>query len=139
MNRRTVLISLGGAATAGLAGCLASGGRCSGEEYDVGMGDSAFEPERVTVSVGDTVRWLNTSGRAHTVTAYDDGQPEGADYFASGDFESEAAAREGWKDGEGAIYTCDPYEHTFETPGEHHYVCIPHERAGMKGTVVVEK
>ena len=30
------------------------------------------------------------------------------------------------------------YVHTFETTGEHAYVCIPHEAAGMEGTVVVD-
>lgn len=139
MNRRRVLASLGGAAAAGLAGCIASGGPCGGEEFDVGMSDSAFDPEQITVSAGDTVRWLNTTDRAHTVTAYGSGLPDGADFFASGGFESTPAARDGWDDGEGAIYPCESFEHTFETPGEYPYFCIPHEGMGMVGTVVVEE
>jgi plastocyanin len=136
MKRRRVLVAFAGAA--GLPGCLGLGGRCSGAEYDVGMSDSAFDPEALTVAVGDTVRWVNTSGRAHTVTAYGSKLPDGATFFASGDFETTPAAREGWSDGEGGIHSCDAYEHTFETAGEYTYVCIPHERAGMTGRIVVE-
>lgn len=139
MRRRDVLAGLGVAATTGLAGCgsvLGSG--CGGGDYDVGMSASAFEPQTVTVEVGDTVVWKNTSQRSHTVTAYGSELPEGAEFFASGGYDSTAAAREGWRSNEGAIFTCETYEHTFETPGEHPYFCIPHERQGMVGTVVVE-
>jgi plastocyanin len=38
----------------------------------------------------------------------------------------------------GAIRTGETYRHTFETSGTHSYFCIPHERAGMVGRVVVE-
>jgi plastocyanin len=141
MNRRTVLAS-GALATAGaLSGCLAVFNSASGDgdDYDVGMGDSVFEPVTITVSVGDAVVWKNTSGRAHTVTAYDDGQPDGAAYFASGGFDDEQAARDAWSRGAGGIVSGDIYEHTFETPGEHKYYCIPHERMGMAGVVVVEE
>ena len=141
MNRRTFLATGAVAGVAGLSGCLAvfnDAGRNS-EDYDVGMADSAYEPAEVTVAVGDTVVWKNTSGRAHTVTAYDSGVPEGAEYFASGGFEDEGAARDAWKRGAGGIVSGETYEHTFETPGEYAYVCIPHERQAMTGTVVVEQ
>jgi len=143
MRRREVLAGLGVAATAGLAGCgsvlgSGSGSGCGGDDYDVGMSASAFEPRVVTVEVGDTVVWKNTTQRAHTVTAYEAELPEGADFFASGGYESTDAARDGWLQNGGAIYTCDTYEHTFEVAGEYPYFCVPHERAGMVGTVVVE-
>jgi len=137
MERRRLLAALGGAASAGLAGCLGLVAGGDGD-HDVGMSDSAFTPERYTVSAGDTVVWKNTSGRAHSVTAYGGGLPEGAAFFASGGFESTQAAREGWGAGEGHVFTGETFAHTFETPGEHPYFCIPHERAGMRGTVVVE-
>jgi plastocyanin len=35
------------------------------------------------------------------------------------------------------MYEGDDFTHTFETVGEYAYFCIPHERAGMVGTVVV--
>lgn len=140
MNRRSVLASGALALSGALSGCLAVFNSASGEgsDYDVGMADSAFEPSEVTVSVGETVVWKNTSGRAHTVTAYDSGIPESGRYFASGGFEDEQAARDAWQRGAGGIVSGDTYEHTFQTEGEFEYVCIPHERQGMVGSVVVE-
>jgi plastocyanin len=140
MRRRDVLAGLSVAATAGLAGCGGVfGSGCGGDDFDVGMSESAYDPATVTVEVGDTVLWRNTSQRAHTVTGYDTDFPEGAAFFASGGYDSTAAARDAWRDNGGAIYTCEDSEHTFETAGEFPYFCIPHERAGMVGTVVVEK
>jgi plastocyanin len=98
----------------------------------------AFDPETVEVSQGDTVAWVYAGGEPHSVTAYSDGIPEDADYWASGGFSSEQEAREGWENGEGAVTEGTYYEHTFETTGTHEYVCIPHEAAGMVGEVVVE-
>ncbi len=37
-----------------------------------------FEPEALTISVNETVTFVNESGDAHTVTAYEDALPEGA-------------------------------------------------------------
>lgn len=140
ISRRTVLGVLAGASAASLAGCTALGGSgCANETHDVGMTDSAFDPPELTVSVGDTVTWLNTSGRAHTVTAYDNAIPEAADFFASGDFDSTEAARDAWGNGGGSIFSCESYEHTFEVPGTFNYFCIPHERVGMTGRIIVEE
>lgn len=139
MRRRELLAGLSGAATVGLAGCggvLGSG--CGWGEFDVGMTANAFDPRDVTVAVGDTVVWKNTSQRAHTVTAYGSQLPEGAAFFASGGYDSTEVARDAWRNSGGAIYSCETYEHTFETAGEFPYFCIPHERTGMVGTVVVE-
>ncbi|MFB6072693.1 MAG: DUF5059 domain-containing protein [Halobacterium sp.] len=99
----------------------------------------AFEPAELTVSVGDTVAWKHAGGEPHTVTARGGELPDGAAYWASGGFDSEQAAREGWKHGKGAVQAGQSYVHTFETAGEHAYVCIPHENLGMTGTVVVEE
>lgn len=88
-----------------------------------------YTPDTVRVSVGETVRWENSSIITHTVTADPaeatvDGSvqlPDGADPFDSG--------------------TMDPdetFEHTFETPGTYQYFCIPHEGAKMYGWVIVE-
>lgn len=110
-----------------------------GDDYDVGMTASAFRPYDITVSVGDEVVWENTSTRAHTVTAYDGGLPEGAAYFATGGYESEQAARDAWDGRNGAITSGESYRHTFEVPGTYAYFCIPHERGGMTGSVTVEE
>jgi len=135
MRRRQVLAALGGGLSAGVAGCLGGG---SGEEFDVGMSVNAFQPAAVTVTVGSSVVWRNTSGRRHTVTAYEDPLPEGATYFATGGYDSEAAARAAWDDDlAGGVDPGETYGHTFRTVGTVPYVCIPHERDGMVGTVEV--
>ena len=107
-------------------------------DHVVDMTAVAYEPETVEVAQGDTVAWVYSAGEPHTVTAYADGIPEDTDYWASGDFSSEQAAREGWENGEGAVQDGEYYERTFETTGTHEYFCIPHEAAGMVGEVVVE-
>ncbi|WP_336336865.1 DUF5059 domain-containing protein [Haloarcula brevis] len=108
-------------------------------DHVVDMEAVAYAPEELTVSVGDTVAWEHVGGEPHSVTAVESDLPEGATYWASGGFESDSAAREEWENGEGAVQSGQSYVHTFETAGEHAYVCIPHEAAGMVGTVVVEE
>lgn len=138
MDRRAFLGGVGVAASLGLAGCLA-GGTDEGE-YDVGMSSAAFEPNRIEVTAGETVVWRNTNSRAHTVTAYESGIPEGAEYFASGGYGSERESRDAFFESfGGAIASRDTYEHTFAVPGQYDYFCIPHERGGMVGTVVVRE
>lgn len=137
MNRRTFLATAGTAAAVGLAGCSVTGsGNLSESEYDVGMVHNAFQPVEYEVAVGETVVWGNVGSRGHSVTAYGNQIPEEATYFASGGADSQQAAVENWP-GQGNIQPGETYEHTFETPGEHGYYCIPHEAAGMKGTIVV--
>lgn len=140
MDRRAYLRAVGGLSTVGLAGCAGLAADQSGgsREYDVGMSTVAFRPEVVEVAVGETVVWKNTSSHAHTVTAYESLIPEDAAFFASGGFETEQAARDGWiGKTEGAMYQGDEFEHTFDVPGEYPYFCVPHEKSGMVGTVVV--
>ena len=136
MRRRRVLTALGTAFAAGGAGCAAVGK--SGVDGDVGMTAVAFEPATITVDAGEEVVWYNNSARAHSITAYEGGIPEDADYFATGDYDSEAAAREAWDGMHGAITNGQQYAHTFDVPGTYNYFCIPHERGGMVGQVVVE-
>jgi len=140
MKRRTYLAALGASGAAGLSGCaglLGADAPCEGEDCDVGMTGNSFVPRDIEVAVGDTVRWRNTSARAHTVTAYESSLPDSAAFFASGGFESEAAAVEAWSNRDGALESEGTYEHTFEVPGTYQYYCIPHEAAGMVGTVEV--
>jgi plastocyanin len=88
-----------------------------------------FLPDTVRVTVGERVRWRNTSDIVHTVTA-DPARaelqgsvrlPEGAPGFDSGDM----------RPGEEFVYV-------FQHAGEYVYFCVPHERAGMIGVVRVE-
>ncbi|SFR94534.1 Plastocyanin [Halomicrobium zhouii] len=140
MDRRAYLRAVGGLSTVGLAGCsgLVAEQGTGNQSYDVGMSSSAFRPARIEIDPGETVVWRNTSSHAHTVTAYEESIPEDATYFASGGFDNQSDAETGWIEGtNGALYQGDEYEWTFEVPGEHHYFCVPHEQAGMAGTVTV--
>ena len=88
-----------------------------------------FAPDELTITVGDTVEWRNTSIMDHTVTAdpqlADDPDnvrlPVGAEPFNSGSIDP------------GGIY-----RRTFTVPGEYRYFCIPHEGKGMVATLIVQ-
>jgi len=137
MDRRSFLRTAGAAGIGTvLAGCPV-GGATSGD-HDVGMSTRKFDPAKLEVPPGTTVVWKNTSSHAHSVTAYEGQLPDGAEYWASGGFDSQAAAEDGWTDGlEGGLSQGQTYERTFEVVGTHHYYCIPHEASGMKGRIVV--
>jgi plastocyanin len=87
-----------------------------------------YKPEKVTVKVGDTIEWKNTSLITHTVTAdpafaRDRSHvllPAGVAPFNSGEMPRHATFR-----------------YTFTVPGLYRYFCIPHEKMGMVGEVVV--
>lgn len=135
MDRRGFLAGAGTAAAIAAAGCLSA----FDDGYDIGMTADEFRPESYTIEVGETVVWENTSTRAHTVTAYGNAIPEDAEYFATGGYATEQDARDAWHaEGGGRIDHGEQYSHTFEIPGRYEYVCLPHEVAGMVGTIVVE-
>ena len=96
-----------------------------------------FEPEVLIISVNETVTFVNESGDAHTVTAYEDALPNGASYFASGGFLSEDAARDDIAGG--LLSSGESFEAKFDDPGSYRYFCIPHGASGMTGRIVVEK
>ncbi len=89
----------------------------------------AFDPATVTVNVGDSVEWQNTSQIAHSVvcdpakagSAKDVALPEGAKPFDSG-----------------VIQPGKSFTQKFGVAGTYKYVCVPHEGMGMKGEVVVK-
>jgi plastocyanin len=113
-----------------VVGCSSGNSAYSGPEPAavVVMHSHTFEPERVAIKAGETVRWNNTSLIWHTAT-FDPAMakepshvalPAGAQPFDSGKVES---GSNWW--------------HTFTVPGTYHYICKPHESKGMAGTVVV--
>jgi plastocyanin len=113
------------------------GGGGGGATWTVEMTDeNVYEPAERQVRPGDTVVWENVGSSGHTVTAYGDQIPDGANYWASGGFGSEEEARNGYPD-QGVIDGGGTFEHTFQTEGTHGYFCIPHEGTGMKGTIEV--
>ena len=87
-----------------------------------------FAPTEITIKAGDTVEWRNIGSIPHTVTA-DPGRapgsrnielPAGAETFDSG-----------WVTRGGL------FRYTFSKPGVYRYICLPHARARMLGTVIV--
>ncbi len=88
-----------------------------------------FEPQEITVSVGDRVQWRNIGNIAHTVTT----DPS---KVADPDGVSVPTGVEPWDSGLlGADAT---FSRRFRKAGTYEYVCIPHEGARMVGTVVVQ-
>jgi plastocyanin len=122
----------------------ASTGLAVGQEtttHTVEMTDQlVFDPAELTIAPGDTVIWENVGSIGHSVTAYEDATPADAAYFASGGFDSETAARNNYSVGDagsGDVVGGETYQHTFEGEGTYEYFCIPHEGAGMVGTIQV--
>ena len=96
----------------------------------VDMNDALkFEPQEITVSVGDRVQWRNVGNIAHTVTTDPSkvADPGGV---------SVPNGVKPWDSG--LLGGDEKFSRTFERPGTYRYVCIPHEGARMVGTVVVE-
>lgn len=89
----------------------------------------AFEPALITIKAGETVRFVNDSALPHTVTADptkarnsdSTSLPEGAETFDSG-----------------ILAAGESFSRTFTKPGTYQYFCIPHEMAGMTGTIIVQ-
>jgi plastocyanin len=87
-----------------------------------------FQPAQLTVPRGTTVTWVNSSSVQHTVT--DD--PSKAVNPADAQLPSGVQP---WDSGN--VDAGKTYQHTFDVPGTYKYFCMPHESAGMIGTIVV--
>jgi plastocyanin len=88
-----------------------------------------FLPDTVRIAVGERVRWINGSDIVHTVTA----DPEAAEL--PGSVRLPAGAR---PFDSGDMRPGEEFVHRFTEPGEYTYFCIPHERVGMVGVVIVK-
>jgi len=151
LTRRRMIQLTGSGAVVGLAGCTGSQDP-SDEESGDGHNDSHdqvsepqaaakvaintaqgensaeyhFDPHSVWIEVGGTVTWVLESG-THTATAYHPGNdqprlvPEETEAWDSGTMSEEG----------------ETFEHTFDTEGVYHYLCVPHEQFGMLATVIV--
>jgi plastocyanin len=84
----------------------------AGAEMEVKIDNFTFNPPRLTVKAGTTVKWLNDDDIPHTVVS------------SSKTFKSHA------------LDTLDQFSFTFETPGLYEYFCSLHPH--MTGTIVVE-
>jgi plastocyanin len=116
MNR--ILLSLSVVPTLlGISGAVPS----SAATVEVMQTGLTFQPQNITVNVGDTVRWLWDSG-SHTVTSGDPGSCTGDGLFNE------------------PLNMMNPtVEFTFNAVGVVEYYCIPHCGLGMNGSVTVEQ
>jgi plastocyanin len=87
--------------------------------------DLRFDPQEVSINVGDTVLWTNTA-TTHPHTATADSFRQRRQGFNSGSF-----PRQWLEPGE-------TFQFTFTSAGTYPYHCVPHEAAGMVGTVIVD-
>jgi nitrite reductase (NO-forming) len=83
--------------------------------------DTAFKPNPVQVSVGDTITWTNDDTQPHTVVSGANGQPDGK-FDSSPNFNP-------------LIAPGQTFEHTFTEAGQYPYYCALHPN--MVGTVSV--
>jgi plastocyanin len=148
-TRRSLLRSAAG----GTVAAVGAGSAAAQEETETGTGTPAgggethvvdmtdeliFDPDSITIAPGDTVVWENVGQIGHSITAYEEDQPEGVEFWSSGDLGSESEARSAYP-AEGDVVGGESYEHTFETTGTFPYFCIPHESVGMLGDIVVQE
>lgn len=83
------------------------------QTHDVAIANMKFVPASIPIKAGDTVKWTNTMGMAHTVT------PDSGAFPGSGEIAPNGGT----------------YSHTFDAAGAVAYHCEIHPF--MKGTVTV--
>ncbi|MFA7276671.1 MAG: copper-binding protein [Pseudobdellovibrionaceae bacterium] len=79
-----------------------------------------FDPSNLTIQPGDTVTFLNVQDEMHDVMFVE--VPKGVDEMIM----SPMHEKEG-----------DKFSYTFTIPGTYKFHCHPHEKLGMKGTLIV--
>jgi plastocyanin len=89
----------------------------TGQEVQVQMINTTFDPKEITIKAGTKVTWTNNDSVGHTVTAGTRGSPSGL-------FES------------GNVAPGQSFSFVFDTPGTYSYFCQYH--ASMDGTVIVQ-
>ena len=99
-------------ALAALLAGLALLGSAQAEEYEIRIDNFAFDPNNITIALGDTVTWTNYDSSKHTVTE------------DNGEFDSED------------LDTEDSFSWTFDVAGNYSYHCGRH--SSMTGVVNVE-
>jgi plastocyanin len=128
---RMTIVAIAVAVAAALA-LLPDPAKAAGEPIVIKMFDKApfYAPEKVSIKAGESVRWVNDGETVHSVSTAaanaqnrkDAAMPKGAVSFDSG-----------------FIPPGGDYSYTFTVPGTYRYFCLPHEKAGMVGVVVVKK
>ena len=111
------------------AGTLASARSPAHFARIVHMDGEEFQPSKLTIAVGQTVEWKNTSGDPHTVTVVPDKALVSADV---------ALPKNAQPFDSGTIPAGMTFSHTFTAPGTYRYYCTLHEGNGMVGEVIVK-
>ncbi len=101
----------------------------AGNFIDVEMNNKLlFVPTEIAIKAGDTVEWRNIGSIPHTVTA----DPRRAPSSRNIELPNGAEAFDSrW------VLGGQWFRYTFSEPGVYRYICLPHERARMLGTVIV--
>ena len=89
---------------------------------------ASFEPQQVTIKVGDTVEWKNVGNSVHHASS------DPSEAMKPGDATTPSGAK---AFDSGFLRPGDTYSHTFTEPGVYNYVCAPHETSGMTGKIIV--
>jgi plastocyanin len=91
-----------------------------------------FDPDHVTIRVGETITWVNAGTVPHTATGDPAQNPVATSHPEYVQLPDGAAP---WSSD--LLQPGQSYSHTFTTPGEYHYICIPHVLSGMRATITV--
>lgn len=100
-------------------------------------GKYRFEPDSLTIQVGDTVQWVMTSGGPHNVSFYPGKIPHGAAPLLN----AQMTEQIGTLQGKLLLTPNETYSISFAglPVGEYDFYCTPHEMLGMKGKLIVTK
>jgi plastocyanin len=93
-----------------------------------------FAPADLTITVGQTVTWINDSAMPHTATDDPALNPVASEHP---EFAQLPAGADAWDSG--LLQPGESYSYTFTEAGTYHYFCLPHALSGMLGTITVEE
>jgi plastocyanin len=132
------------AAESGMAGGAGAAGGApapiTGKTVTVNMvGDAKgyrFEPNNLTIKVGDGVKWVNVTGGPHNVTFWSDSIPAGAAAKLGANMPQTTAPLTGPL----LVTPNQTYTVSFAglPPGTYHFYCTPHLALGMIGKITVQ-
>ncbi len=92
-----------------------------------------FDPENITIKAGDTIEWVNDSNMPHSAT---DDPAKNPVAKSHPEYVLLPDGAEPWSSE--LLQPGERYLHTFDTPGEYNYFCIPHVLSGMRGSITVD-
>ncbi|OGF99021.1 MAG: hypothetical protein A3F83_15735 [Candidatus Glassbacteria bacterium RIFCSPLOWO2_12_FULL_58_11] len=95
------------------------GGGGGASLHQVNMQNTRFQPAQLSISAGDTVKWVNQDDMIHTATS-------GTNGVADGNWNSGNLSKGG------------TFTRVFNTKGTFPYYCIPHYSLGMTGSITVQ-